>query len=113
MFIYLKFSIFKSLKHPDRARVVGFADPRGHLIKKFLEIYNSTVDHNLVFSDWQDFVKLGKKVSDCVLITLPDKLHKQAAVEFTKLGYHMIIEKPMATLLDDCRQITMTCRFLI
>lgn len=90
--------------------MVGFADPRSHVVKKFLEIYNSTLNRSLVFSDWQEFIKLGRKVADCVLITLPDRLHKNAAVEFTRLGYHMLVEKPMATLLDDCRLITMTSR---
>lgn len=90
--------------------MIGFADPRPYVVKKFLEMYKSTADRSLVFSDWQEFIKLDKRVSDCVLITLPDRLHKQAAIEFTRLGYHILVEKPMATLLDDCRQITMACR---
>ena len=41
---------------------------------------------------------------------MTDKLHKEAAIEFTKKGYHMLLEKPMATLLDECREITMASR---
>jgi len=39
-----------------------------------------------------------------------DKLHKEAAIEFTNKGYHMLLEKPMATLLDECKEITMASR---
>lgn len=99
-----------ALKYPERAKVIGIADPRSHARKKFLETYESTLDLQFVFSDWQDFIKLGRKIADSVVITLPDKIHKQAAIEFTKLGYHMLVEKPMATLLDDCREIALSCR---
>jgi predicted dehydrogenase len=99
-----------ALKHPDRARVVGFAEPRAHLRNKYLNLYEDTVDSTLIFSDWLDFVKLNRRVASAVVIALPDRIHKEAAVEFNRLGYHMLLEKPMATLLDDCKQITMQCR---
>lgn len=99
-----------TLKHPERAKLIGIADPRAHARKKFQEIYKSTLNSNYVFSDWRDFIALDEKVAQCVIIALPDKLHKDAAVEFTKKGYHMLIEKPMATSLDECKQITITSR---
>ena len=37
-------------------------------------------------------------------------MHKEAAVAFTNKGYHMLLEKPMATLLTDCKEITMASR---
>ena len=55
------------------------------------------------------FLKLCNHINN-VLLFFKDKLHVQAAIEFTKKGYHMLLEKPMATSLEDCRQITMACR---
>lgn len=99
-----------ALKHPDRARVVGFAESRSNLRTKYLNLYEKTVDPTLVFSDWRDLIRLDRRVASAVVITLPDHIHKEAAVGFTRLGYHMLLEKPMANLLDDCKQITITCR---
>ncbi|CAF1024924.1 unnamed protein product [Brachionus calyciflorus] len=98
-----------ALKHPDRARVIGIAEPRVHLRKKFQKIHN-LINEELIFSDWRDVIDLETRISDCVIIALPDKLHREAAVCFTQKGYHMLLEKPMATLLDDCRHITMASR---
>ena len=99
-----------ALKHPDRARVVGVAEPRVYSRKKLARIHEATVDTNKIFSDWNDIIKSEEKLAHCVIIALPDKLHKDAAVAFTNKGYHMLLEKPMATLLDDCRHITMASR---
>lgn len=100
-----------ALKHPDRAKVVAIAEPRVQLRKKFLKIYELTIQkEKYIFSDWKEAAELNEKIADCVLITLPDQLHKDAAIAFTNKGYHMLLEKPMATLLDDCRQITMASR---
>lgn len=99
-----------SLKHPDRAKIVGVAEPRVHTRNKFIKIHESTIEKDKIFSDWREIVKLDEKIADCVIIGLPDKLHKDAAVNFTEKGYHMLLEKPMATLLDDCRAITMASR---
>ena len=97
-------------RFPNKVKVIGFSDPRLYARKKFLKIYETTVDSSLVFSDWYEFIKLGRRVADCAVITLPDKLHKDAAVEFTRLGYDMLLEKPMATTLEDCWQITLASR---
>lgn len=99
-----------ALMHPDRAKVVGLCDPRVHCVKKLAKIHEKTVDNTKIFTDWKDVVNSNKKLSDCVLICLPDKLHRDAAIEFTKKGYHILLEKPMATTLNDCKEITNACR---
>ena len=98
-----------ALKHPDRFSIVGIAESKEHVRGKFLERYAETIDKNKVFADWRDIFKAGEKLSDCVIITLPDKLHKEAAVESLKHGYHILLEKPMATSLDDCKEIASEC----
>lgn len=32
-------------------------------------------------------------------------MHKEPAIEFAKLGYHILLEKPMAVNEEDCQQI--------
>ncbi len=53
---------------------------------------------------------LTNKIADSVVIALPDKEHKDAAIAFTQRGYHMLLEKPMATNLSDCKEIATTSR---
>lgn len=98
------------LRHPDRAKVVGLADPREHMRRKFLKLFESTIESDKIFTDWHEIVALDKRIADCVVIALPDKLHVEAAVAFIAKGYHMLLEKPMATTLDDCLRIRLACQ---
>ena len=98
-----------ALVHPDRCKVVAAVDPRAHSRAKIVSAHGLAASS--VYDDWQELLRpeVGQ-LAACALITLPDKLHKRAAIELTKRGYHILLEKPMATTLDDCRSITMACR---
>lgn len=52
------------------------------------------------------------RFADCVIIATPDREHTGPAIAFAKLGYHVLLEKPMAVSLDDCWTIArdMHCR---
>jgi len=45
------------------------------------------------------------KLADVVIDTLMDQLHAPSAIPALDKGYHMLLEKPMATTLADCRAI--------
>jgi predicted dehydrogenase len=45
-----------------------------------------------------------------VINTLMDPLHAPSAVKALNLGYHMLLEKPMATSLEDCIRIDQAAR---
>ena len=96
-----------ALKYPNRARVIGLAEPRPFSRQRFVQIHQSTIHSDKIFQNW---FEIKRKLADCVIIALPDKEHKEAAIAFTRLGYHMLLEKPMATLLNDCHSITLECR---
>ena len=38
-----------------------------------------------------------------------DRDHKDAAIAFANLGYHLLVEKPMATTAEDCQAIHDAC----
>jgi predicted dehydrogenase len=44
------------------------------------------------------------------LITLPDCEHYEAAIQLAKKGYHILLEKPMATKLEHCKEIVRVCK---
>ena len=99
-----------SLLNPEKARVVAIADKNPHSRNTFIKLYEETIDKDKVFIDWRDILDLEEKIADCVIIALPDKQHKDAAISFTNKQYHMLLEKPMATSLEQCQQITSACR---
>uniref|UniRef100_A0A8C6WUU9 Zgc:154075 n=1 Tax=Neogobius melanostomus TaxID=47308 RepID=A0A8C6WUU9_9GOBI len=99
------YSNFASI-HPDRMKVVGVADPRKFARTK-LEKKHNIIKEN-VSEDWESMAE-REKFADAVLICTPDRLHKDPAVAFAKKGYHILLEKPMATTAEDCTAIVEAC----
>ncbi len=88
--------------HPEQARVVGVAEPR--------EFYRShlAAEHPIPpahqFTDWRT-AAAQPRFADAVLICTQDAMHVEPAVAFAKLGYHILLEKPMAPDAAGCRTI--------
>ena len=99
-----------ALDHPSLASLVGLADPRAHVRKLMVSLHSSTIDPTKIFSNYKEILSLPSRIADAVIIALPDKLHVEAAVSFLEKGYHILLEKPMAVTLDQCRLILETCR---
>ncbi|XP_021357388.1 uncharacterized protein LOC110452952 isoform X2 [Mizuhopecten yessoensis] len=92
--------------YPDRLKIVGVADPREYYRRKLQQQFSIQEDN--CFSDWSE-ASQRDRMSDCVIITTPDRLHKDPAVAFAKKGYNILLEKPMAVNEEDCREIVKTC----
>ncbi|PWA30879.1 hypothetical protein CCH79_00010600, partial [Gambusia affinis] len=72
--------------HPKRMKVVAVADPRKFARTKMQQQHK--IEDKNVFED---------------------RIHKDPAVAFAKKGYHILLEKPMATTAEDCRAIVEAC----
>jgi len=57
-----------------------------------------------VCRDWRELAA-RPKFADAVLICTQDAMHEEPAVAFAKLGYHILLEKPMAPTAAACRRI--------
>jgi predicted dehydrogenase len=55
----------------------------------------------MLFDDWAKVAALPK-FADAVVISVMDHLHAPVVSAFSKLGYHILVEKPMATSVADC-----------
>lgn len=42
------------------------------------------------------------KFADAVVVSVLDQLHAEVVHKFAALGYHILVEKPMATQITDC-----------
>ncbi|CAG0891734.1 unnamed protein product [Cyprideis torosa] len=95
-------------EYPNRFKIVAVADPKQIARRLMKEAYGLS-DEN-VFYDWRALLDSSPvRLSDCVLICTLDAMHAEAAVAFARKGYHILVEKPMATTLKDCEEIVKAC----
>ncbi|HET8788583.1 MAG TPA: Gfo/Idh/MocA family oxidoreductase [Actinomycetes bacterium] len=91
-----------ALANPDRARVVAVAEPRQARRVRFAAGHG--LPAGAVFADWRELAGRGR-TADAVLVCTQDAMHVEPAIAFAGLGYHVLLEKPMATTEAGCRQI--------
>ncbi|POH72986.1 Gfo/Idh/MocA family protein [Arthrobacter glacialis] len=60
-----------------------------------------------VFTDYQAMLAAG--VVDAVVINTPHSLHRDMVLAAAAQGVHVLVEKPMATTLADCRLMEQAC----
>jgi len=94
-------------EHPDLARVVAVAEPRDAYRDRMAAQHSIPAPQ--VFTDWRD-AAAAPKLADTVLICTQDAMHVEPAVAFAGAGYHILLEKPMATDAAGCRQIVAAVR---
>lgn len=87
------------VKSPELGRVVAVAEPDPERRKVVADLCEIPME--MQFERWEDLLA-RPKLADVVLNTLMDRLHRASAVQAMKLGYDMMLEKPMATTLEDC-----------
>ncbi|HNS01816.1 MAG TPA: Gfo/Idh/MocA family oxidoreductase [Anaerolineae bacterium] len=87
---------------PERVRIAGVAEPRAYHRQALAQTYNLPKQH--VFADWREAAS-RPRFADAVVIATPDALHVEPAIAFARLGYAMLLEKPMAPNEADCRRI--------
>ncbi|TXT07942.1 uncharacterized protein COLE_04866 [Cutaneotrichosporon oleaginosum] len=94
------------------ARIAAVADPREGRRKLFARRYH--VPQDKLFADWREVAE-RPKFADAVVVAVLDQLHAEVVHVFAALGYHILVEKPMATAIADCvsmvRDITPTTIF--
>jgi predicted dehydrogenase len=91
-----------ALAHPERARVVAVAEPRAARRERLAAAHG--IPARARFRSWQELADRGR-LADAVLICTQDAMHVEPAVAFAELGYHVLLEKPMATSEAGCRRI--------
>jgi predicted dehydrogenase len=100
----LRGSVYASYaeRAPDRARVVGVADPSDFYRERMVRTHAIPAEN--VFRDWRAMAR-RPKFADAVIVATQDALHAEPAIAFARQGYHLLLEKPMAPTERDCRRI--------
>ena len=87
----------------DAAKVVAVAEPidiRRNYAQRMLSLPDSALYH-----DWREIAALPK-MAEFAIIGLQDRDHHEAALAFIDKGYHLLLEKPIASTAKECKEIT-------
>jgi predicted dehydrogenase len=91
-----------ALEHHKDVEIVGVAEPRDFHRERMANTHKISSEN--VTRDWHDWLT-REKFADAIIIATPDALHAVPAIAFAKLGYHLLLEKPMAPTEPECRKI--------
>jgi predicted dehydrogenase len=91
-----------ALRHPERARVVAVADPRPAHRDALADAHG--VPASASFESWQDLAA-RPRLADAVVLATPDREHAEPAVRLADLGYHILLEKPIAPGEAECQAV--------
>lgn len=80
--------------HPDQLEIVGVADPE----------QAEVIPAPRYWKDWRDCLE-DRPEADIVVIAMPDALHHDSAIAALKAGYHLLLEKPIASTAEQCREV--------
>jgi predicted dehydrogenase len=82
-----------------RARVVALAEPRAGRREALADDLGLPADRR--FGHWRELAA-RPRLADAVIVATPDREHVGPATAFAGLGYHVLLEKPIAPAWDEC-----------
>lgn len=91
-----------AIQFPDQLKIVGVAEPIPIRNERYAKKHNIP-DANR-FVTWERVFD-RPKFADAIIITTPDDLHYGPAMAALKLGYDLLLEKPIAPTERECRDI--------
>lgn len=91
-----------AIQYPEQLDIVGVAEPIPVRNQRYAEKHK--IDDANRFQTWEDVFK-KPKFADAIIITTPDDLHYGPCMEALKMGYHVLLEKPISPSEKECRDI--------
>lgn len=87
---------------PDRMKVTAVADLNPEKVERAKALYGIS-DENC-FASAEEMLQKGR-LADVMVISTMDRQHVGHAIPALKLGYNILLEKPISPDLDECREI--------
>jgi predicted dehydrogenase len=88
-----------ALAHPDEIHFVAVAEPDEVRRTRFAQAHG--IGSRYRFRHWKDLLEEGQ-IADAALVCTLDTMHTEPAVAGLQAGYDVLLEKPMATTIEDC-----------
>ncbi len=89
-------------RFPELMKIVAAADIRPERLQLVKEQFG--LDDSQLYSSAEEMLAKGK-IADVLFVCTPDRCHFAQASEGLKLGYHLLLEKPIASTLEECKEI--------
>jgi predicted dehydrogenase len=83
-----------AVANPSELAFVGVAEPDAEKREKFGGAHD--IPDTMRFASWEDILA-KPKMADAALICTQDQMHFGPSLQALKKGYHLLLEKPMAT----------------
>lgn len=88
---------------PNELNIVGIAEPikerREQIVKKH------DISEENVFNTWQEMLATHKRLADIAIIATMDRDHYLPTLQALKLGYHVLLEKPISPDPKECIEL--------
>jgi predicted dehydrogenase len=91
-----------ALQNDFKLKFVAVAEPIDTRRENFARLHN--IPLNRCYKSWEDLL-VEEKFADAIFVCTEDQIHSQATLIALERGYHVLLEKPMATTLEDCIKI--------
>lgn len=93
----------KAIKNIPNARLTGVWSRTSQTAESFAETYKT--------KPYKDITKMVRENKvDLVVVCTPHMFHRQPAVEAALAGANVLVEKPLASNLDDCDAVINACK---
>ena len=88
----------EALAQVERANILGLADINMEVAEKTAAKYGGKA-----FTDYKQMLALSEL--DAVIVATPDEIHTEPCLAAAKAGKHILVEKPIATTIEDAQSI--------
>ena len=88
--------------YPDQLDIIGVAEPIPIRNERYAQKHK--IEDANRFKTWEDVFK-RPKFADAIIITTPDDLHYGPCMAALKMGYDVLLEKPISPSEKECRDI--------
>ncbi len=91
-----------AVEYPGQLDIVGVAEPIPLRNERYAQKHK--IEAARRFNTWEDVFK-QPKFADAVIISTPDDLHYGPCMAALKMGYDVLLEKPISPSEKECREI--------
>jgi len=91
-----------AVTYPDQLDIVGVAEPIPIRNERYMAKHDIPKENS--FDTWERVFE-RPKFADTIIITTPDDLHYGPAMEALKMGYDLLLEKPISPSEQECLDI--------
>ncbi|GAB6991752.1 Gfo/Idh/MocA family protein [Paenibacillus pini] len=91
-----------AIEHQEDLRIVGVADPNKERREALARAHQLTEEQQ--YHSWVDILA-NEKLADAAIICTMDHMHLEPTLKALRLGYHVMLEKPMSPIPSECVQM--------